>query len=510
MKYKSAINEKYSLQQYEGKIRDLVISDIEQLNKIAIPICLSVYKYGAFCVQRPLNFGNNNITLNYIVYERDYSSDAEVLSTARRVLDHYVQVGPSSVNGYTQHGNIVLYIPVSLDTAPFTVKSLNAKADEDVYENVCDTYVTYRSSIIKSNSNSTIDVSSYKANNQNAIKLFLSELQVTSSVRQSLSIRTSSIIQILNHELTHIIDDEIDVSRINRFPADAADKVSFMSIENQQDMNDATDILYSLWSYTEFNAFTQTYGNPDIVKRNTKDNTLSSRVSSKIIGRNLGIDDHQSLDDYINTTQDKLGKVASNSDDSFWISLRDIVSDGIRDASKKSRISKMTPSKFKKYFIETTLTLINKFKEKTIKNVASQNEHDNDIKRMAIEIKKSCSTYIENGCDSENGISLRMKFNFYFKEYDQSYPVMMDFTTSPIKRLYKNNDDIISSRTLVKLRIPQLQILMTTSVKDMFGGSSNSYSLLYKELMSKQRISYLERMYFNLSDDIESYLNETV
>ena len=282
----SPIYEKYSLQQYEGKIKDLVIGDIEQLNKIAILVCLNVFKYSVFCVQRPLKFGNVSVTLNYIVYDRDYADDSEITSAASRVLDHRVQLGPGVVEGYAYHNDIVLYMPISLDTAPFTSRVLNTEASDDLYDDISDEYLSYSDYVIKTDSTSVLNTASYKSAHKDAIDAFLDELQADSA-KQTLSIRTASVIQSLKHELTHILDDDTSVRDLNHFSVDAADNIFRVSIEDRPDMEEAMDILYSLWCYTEFNAFTQTYGKQSSSKRSTTDLVdpkYIEKVSSSIIG----------------------------------------------------------------------------------------------------------------------------------------------------------------------------------------------------------------------------------
>lgn len=498
------IYEKYSLQKYESKIVNLVAGDMNQLNSIAILVCLCIYRFNSFCVQRTIKLDDTNITLSYVLYDSDYDT-SKVASSASKVLDSPAQVGPDQAEGYTYDDTVLIYVPISLEDTPFTSKKLNSYITDEVCTKVSNKFLSSKDYIIKeTNSNSIIDVTSFKLAHKDAIEAILNVLPSDSKPVQSLFIRVEKVIQSAKHELTHVLDGLSGIRGLNHFSSLPVN-LTKISKHDRLDLEEAIELLYSLWSYTEFSAFTQTYGKQSSKANGIVDQDSIKKLSSKIIGRPIGKKETQTLDDYISELHTKLANVSSNSNNNFWSTIQDIVINGSSEQSHKDRISSMSEDKFKKYFIYTTLKLIDKFKEKTIKNIASQSEYESDINRIAVLIKNECE---RNNDAKESSLSLKLKFNYYFSEFDQSYQVKLQFVTGNLKN---KEDSTISNNTNVTLNIQSMNLLITQTVDSMFG-STNSYTELYRELKrpSGFRKTYLDKLCYNLANDIKLYLDNNI
>ena len=101
MKY---VNEKYSLQEYEGKIRDAVLDEIKELNKIAPIVRLFLHKYSYFITTRVISDRDLNCSITLIYYDRN-----SVKITNDNTISKFI--GPDVADGITSNNNAYVYIP---------------------------------------------------------------------------------------------------------------------------------------------------------------------------------------------------------------------------------------------------------------------------------------------------------------------------------------------------------------------------------------------------------------
>ena len=206
MKY---TNEKYSLQEYEGKIRDTVLDEIKELNKIAPIVCLFLHKYSYFITTRVISDRELNCSITLIYYDRD-----SVKVDSNKISNF---IGPDVADGLTARDNVYTYIPISLEDAPFSNKRLNALFDE-----VCDEYTDDLKRM-----DGWLHVNNYESLSQEANRLkqkysyivddILDEITDSrTSIKKTMNVDSVFAIKTLFHELTHVIDQR-NAAKVNHF-----------------------------------------------------------------------------------------------------------------------------------------------------------------------------------------------------------------------------------------------------------------------------------------------------
>ena len=455
------------MQEYEGKIRDAVLDEIKELNKIAPIVCLFLHKYSYFITTRVISDRDLNCSITLIYYDRDsVKVDSDKISNF---------IGPDVADGLTARDNVYTYIPISLEDAPFSNKRLNALFDE-----VCDEYADDLKRM-----DGWLHVNNYESLSQEANKLkqkygyiiddILDEITDSrTSIKKTMNIDSVFALKTLFHELTHVMDKST-ASKVNHFTGIGINDVDKYGLEL------ALNILYMLWSKTEFNAFTQTFGRDIDNQRDVVKSNYINKVSVKYLSRTLSDSSVITFD--------------------FWEVIKKIAAKGSNESSTAERFNKMTPLRFRNYFIRTSVKLIEKLKEHVVKNIASQNSYDRDISNIASEIKDACSQY-----NTDDFFDVSFSFNCYFKKPQVSRKVYINLETPDVGL----DDHSISNNSIIHITVTELNIGWDLTPHQLFGKDTNSYSELYKEIMTKRRKTKLDRLYINLAEDLNSALNKLV
>ena len=483
MKY---TNEKYSLQEYEGKIRDAVLDEIKELNKIAPIVCLFLHKYSYFITTRVISDRDLNCNITLIYYDRD-----SVKVDSNKISNF---IGPDVADGLTARDNVYTYIPISLEDSPFSNKRLNALFDE-----VCDEYTDDLKRM-----DGWLHVNNYESLSQEANKLkqkygyivddILDEITDSrTSIKKTMNVDSVFAIKTLFHELTHVMDQR-DAAKVNHFTGIGINDVDKYGLEL------ALNILYMLWSKTEFNAFTQTFGRDINKQRDVVKSNYINKVSMQYLSRTLSDGGVITFDEFINEIRESLDELSdSYYDDEFWEVVKNIAARGSNESSTAERFNKMTPLRFRNYFIRTSAKLIEKLKEHVVKNIASQNSYDRDISNIASEIKDACSQY-----DASDFFDISFSFNCYFKKPQVSRKVYINLETPDVGL----DDYSISNNSIIHITVTELNRGWDLTPRQLFGKDTNSYSELYKEIVTKRRKTKLDRLYINLAEDLNSALNK--
>lgn len=486
MKY---IIEKYSLQEYEGKIRDAVLDEIKELNKIAPIVCLFLYKYSYFITTRVIYDRDLNCSITLIYYDRD-----SVKNTNDSTISKFI--GPDVADGITSNNNAYVYIPISFRDAPFNNKHLNILFDE-----ACDDYTDDLKRM-----DGWLRVNNYESLRQEANKLkqkysyivddILDEITDSrTSIKKTMNVDSVFALKTLFHELTHVMDKST-ASKVNHFTGIGINDVDKYGLEL------ALNILYMLWSKTEFNAFTQTFGRDIDKQRDVVKSNYINKVSVKYLSRTLSDGGVITFDEFINEIYESLDELSdSNYGDEFWEVVKTIAAKGSNDSSTAERFNKMTPLRFRNYFIRTSFKLIEKLKEHAVKNIASQNSYDRDISNIASEIKDACSKY-----NTGDFFDVSFSFNCYFKKPQVSRKVYINLETPDVGL----NDYSISNNSIIHITVTELNRGWDLTPRQLFGKDTNSYSELYREIITKRRKTKLDRLYINLAEDLNSALNRLV
>ena len=485
MKY---INEKYSLQEYEGKIRDAVLDEIKELNKIAPIVCLFLHKYSYFITTRVISDRDLNCSITLIYYDID-----SVKVDSNKISNF---IGPDVADGITARDNAYVYIPISFTDAPFSNNRLNALFDE-----VCDEYTDDLKRM-----DGWLRVDNYESISKEANKLkqkysyivddILDEITDSHAyIKKTMGIDSVFALKTLFHELTHVIDQR-NASKVNHFTGIGINDVDKYGLEL------ALNILYMLWSKTEFNAFTQTFGRDIDKQRDVVKSNYINKVSVKYLSRTLSDSGVITFDKFVNEIYESLDELSdSYYDDEFWEVVKNIAAKGSNDSSTAERFNKMTPLRFRNYFIRTSVKLIEKLKEHAVKNIASQNSYDRDISNIAAEIKDACSKY-----DTGDFFDVSFSFNCYFKKPQVSRKVYINLETPDVGL----DDYSISNNSIIHITVTELNTGWDLTPRQLFGKDTNSYSELYKEITTKRRKTKLDRLYINLAEDLNSALNKLV
>ena len=486
MKY---IIEKYSLQEYEGKIRDAVLDEIKELNKIAPIVFLFLDKYSYFITARVISDRELNCSITLIYYDRN-----SVKSTNDNTISKFI--GPDVADGITSNNNAYVYIPISFTDAPFSNKRLNILFDE-----ACDDYTDDLKRM-----DGWLHVNNYESLSKEANKLkqrygyivddILDEITDSrTSIKKTMGIDSVFALKTLFHELTHVVDQH-NASKVNHFTGIGLNDVDKYGLEL------ALNILYMLWSKTEFNAFTQTFGRDINKQRDVVKSNYINKVSMRYLSRTCSDGGIVTFDEFISEVYESLDELSNSYyDDDFWEVIKMIAAKGSNESGTAERFNKMTPLRFRNYFIRTSFKLIEKLKERSVKNIASQNSYDRDISNIASEIKDACSKY-----DTDDFFDISFSFNCYFKKSQVSRKVYINLETPDVGL----DDYSISNNSIIHITVTELNIGWDLTPRQLFGKDTNSYSELYKEIVTKRRKTKLDRLYINLAEDLNSALNKLV
>ena len=521
--YRSLTNEKYALQQYEGRVSDTFISDIQEIQKIAPQLMLYLYKYITFIITRIFTLEDLRCVVRVIFYDK-VATDDEVINSISNVIRVAPSYGPSAVNGFASQNNIVIWVPADVDSGPFSNEKINEFISEYNKEQAIEYIDDNR--IVTAKNFSKLDLSQIKSSSKNkeALEILFQDVPDgrTAKATPYISLDWQLRLTVLKHELTHLLDSNnarnvnfystrsdnaITASKniANSFDVDASDFYN----ENKNNFKLLLNILYRLWSYTEFNAFTQSYGrannasygNPDTSKRSIELNKIIKTYSKSMFD-----DDTSSLNGLTAAFNKCINKI-SNCDLKFWSAAKEITLMGCNTESAANRIRKMSPSQFKTYFIDTSRKLVEKFKNKTFKNVNTRNIYQSDIASLAREIMSRCSILsIDKKRMSDNILTL--KFDFYFKKFDQTSPVTVTFTIPYITKSERNISSI-NSLSDVNVSAKYLKINRQFNALDFFGDEENNgFAEMILELYTKNRKTVMEELSLNFAEDLYKGLSE--
>ena len=299
----------------------------------------------------------------------------------------------------------------------------------------------------------------------------------------------------LFHELTHVMDKST-ASKVNHFTGIGINDVDKYGLKL------ALNILYMLWSKTEFNAFTQTFGRDIDKQRDVVKSNYINKVSMKYLSRTLSDSGVITFDEFVNEIYESLDELSdSYYNEEFWYVVKTIAAKGSNESSTAERFNKITPLWFRNYFIRTSTKLIEKLKEQIVKNIASQNSYDRDISNIASEIKDACSKY-----DTDDFFDVSFSFNCYFKKSQVSRKVYINLETPDVCL----DDYSISNNSIIHITVTELNRWWDLTPRKLFGKDTNSYSELYKEIITKRRKTKLDMLYINLAEDLNSALNRLV
>lgn len=483
--------EKYILQDYDRVITDTFINDCTELDNNALNVFLCLYKYSFFCIKRKLTLNDINGNITFIYYDSN-ADDSDIVNNVKRIGIN-LDVAPSRVHGYTDDGEIVIFIKVNTDNAPFSDNALNNEIDYDMCDEVSESILDKCNYIIVNNFNS-LDLTKCINGTSTAVKELLSMLPVKCKrAKKTLNISYIKPLSTLKHELTHLFDTggALDVNHYYSSIKGVEDYYRRANFTCKIGLELANTILYKLWTFTEFNAFTQTYGMQKLLKR--KNDLYSDNIDPNML-ENPG---EYTLQEYVDNVYSIVEKLESSDyDEDFWNAVKKIAIDGA-DKNKKEIYSNMSATKFKNYFLNTTIKLANKFKDKAIKNVYSRNERNKDIVRIANIIKNACNN---TDINSKN-IILRFRFNYYFASTSSASNVEITFISNNIKRL---SDNEINKSTMMYIKSREENIDLQLKPDEFFNNVNNSFCRLFRELKSG---SVSDNTCKDLADDLMRELN---
>ena len=308
---------------------------------------------------RYINDRDLNCSLVLIYYNRDSGKPSK-----NNIDNNFI--GPDMVDGAATDNRVFVYVPVSLNTAPFEIESLNEYCHNDIYRGCTRNLKLFDCMIDVKNYNSISsgikDIrNKYYANIESFIDSLPDECR---HAKKTINVNTNYILKTVKHEFTHILDRNT-ASKVNYFNGIGIDDADLNGLDL------ALNILYMLWSRTEFNAFLQTFGKDMDMPREIVSSKYINKVSLKYLSRPCSSGGNIGLNEALENLNEDLNELSSNKYDSeFWSTIQNIVING---TVNNERYENMSPMKFRNYFIKTTKKLIEKFKDKLVKNIASKN-----------------------------------------------------------------------------------------------------------------------------------------
>ena len=486
------INEKFALQEYEGRIKDIILDDVTELNKISDLICMFLLKYHLFILSRNVGYKDLQCNISLIFYNENDGKDSVVKSSNKSNLN--LQYGPDEVEGIAAGENISLYVPIKVgETAPYLSNSASREYVKSIENDKSLLNGLKRNDLwIKANDFESISESIKSLKNKYADKL------TKNKGIKDLGINKAYIIQTLKHELTHILDDKNGSKDVNRFGAinsEVRDGVNKYALEA------AANILYMLWSRTEFNAFTQTFSDGNSNKRELIRKDRIEKVLSKYLSRPLRSGGYETIDHALNEIRDDLDWLENEfgNDSLLWETIKDMCISGSYESNVKERFEKMSWQQFKSYFIRTTEKLMKKLKDKAIKNSATQADYNRDIINLASDIKDS----LENSeVDENNVVSFKFNYTQFFRKLNEPHKVYID-----VEAVNSNNDMAIAVNSMLRIVIADLNKKYEESARELFGSNYDSFTNLVKEIAGKKRKSYINKFCLEFAEDLYSTLN---
>lgn len=496
----TSTNEKFSLQEYEGRIRDIIFDDVSDLNKISTLVCVFLLKYHLFILSRDIIYKDLKCNISLILYNENDGKDNVVKSSNKSNLN--IQYGPDEVEGIAAGNNISLYVPINVgETAPYISTSLNRNFIDFIKSNKGLLNGLKRNDCwIKALNFESIDDSvKYLKDKYNEKILELKQIEKpNSNIRKDLGINKAYILQTLKHELTHILDNKNGSKDVNRF---SAINSTVRDGVNKYALEAAANILYMLWSRTEFNAFTQTFSDSSGNKRELVRKDRIEKVLSKYLSRPLKSGGYETIDHALNETRNDLDWLENEfgNDPLLWEAIKDICIAGSYESSVKERFEKLNWRQFKNYFIRTTEKLMKKLKDKTIKNSASQADYNRDIINLASDIRDS----VENSnIDENNVVSFRFNYIQFFRKLNEPHKVYVE-----VEAVSSNNDMAIAVNSMLRIVIADLNKKYEESARNLFGSNYESFTNLIKEVAGKNRKSYINKFCLEFAEDLYSVLN---
>ena len=527
------VDEKFALQEIDGKIEDIFYQDMNDLNKLAYPMLFCLEKYGCMVLTRIISFEKPthfSTYINYIFFDKAHQS---ALSNAEIILKSTFKNVPS-LNKYNPNNNVAgfanshvigIFIPINPNYLPFGLLTsmyedgnrLNDNQAKQIKKEIADKYV-----------GDLIDYCQIRAyedksiNTKEVLDKFKEPTEELNSYYSPKTLKQKKEIPVyqgekrkhlitLKHEITHVYDEYTGAASVNHFSfvEDPSNVSSYENIDKSK-LGLAINILYTLWSRTEFNAYTQSFGKQGIGLKDSGRNLKSmirEPVRNLSIGRPTGSNTYVPISDYSKNLSSDIATLENYNDLDFWKVVKEITVKGNNDNSTKNRISKMTDKEFKTYFIKTSNKLLEKFKDKTIKNSTQQALYNKDSQILARKIRVAIDENIAKHNYNKNApFEFSMSFLYYFVKESSDYPVnfsMLIDTDTYLKNMGQFSDianvDIQCKKLNKSIRLSSYVLI-----------DLESFYNLYQELVTKQRKSYLDKIAIELSDDIRYILDKKV
>lgn len=491
--------EKFSLQEYEGQIRDIIFEDVAELNKISALVCMFLLKHHLFILSRNIVYKDLKSSITLMFYNEEDGKDSVIKASKKNDLN--LQYGPDEVEGMASGENISLYVPIKVgERAPYISGTLNREFVDSIKSErrilnglkIDDCFIRVRdfesiNEIVKS----------LKSKYNDKI------VEVEEGGRKDLGINKAYILQTLKHELTHVLDNKNNTKEINHFGSGSIDPYLDYDEIDKDALSVAVNILYMLWSRTEFNAFTQTFSDSNSNKRDLIRKDRLERISSKYLSRPLRSGRYENIDYTLNELKEDLNWLESEfgNDNILWEAIRDICIDGSYESSIKERFEKMNWERFKNYFIHTTNKLMKKFRDKVVKNTAAQVDYNRDITNLASDIRDS----VENSDIDNNGVvSFEFNYTQFFRKLNEPHKVYVEVEAVSSD----GNDTAIAANSMIYITIADLNVTLDRSARELFGSEYDSFVNLIKEIAGKNRKSYINKFCLAFAEDLYNVLNK--
>ena len=317
-----------------------------------------------------------------------------------------------------------------------------------------------------------------------------------------MGINKSYILQTLKHELTHVLDNQNNTKDVNHFGSGSIDPFLDYDEIDKGALEIAVNILYMLWSRTEFNAFTQTFSDSSSGKREILRKDRLERISNKYLSRPLKGGGFENIDHALHELNEDLDWLESNysNDNILWEAIRDICIEGSFESNVKERFEKMNWERFKNYFMATSKKLMSKLKNKTIKNVAAQKDYDRDVTNLASDIRDSVE---EAEIDDNDVVSFSFDYTMFFRKLGEPHKVYVD-----VEAVSSGNPMAIALNSVVRLYIADVNVTINKNAKELFSNHYDSLVELIKEISGKKRKSTINKLCLSFAEDIYNVLNK--
>ena len=496
---KYSFNEKFALQEYEGQIRDIIFDDVAELNKISTLVCMFLLKHHLFILSRNIIYKDLKSSITLMFYNEEDGKDSVVKASKKNDLN--LQYGPDEVEGMASGENISLYVPIKVgERAPYISGTLNREfVDSIKNERRILNGLKIDDCFIRVNNFENINEIVKSLKNKYNDKI----IEIEEKGRKDLGINKAYILQTLKHELTHVLDNKNNTKNVNHFGSGSIDHYLDYDEINKDGLSVAVNILYMLWSRTEFNAFTQTFSDSNSNKREIIRKDRLERISSKYLSRPLRSGGYENIDYTLNELKEDLNWLESEfgNDNILWEAIRDICIDGSYESSIKEKFEKMNWERFKNYFIHTTNKLMKKFRDKVVKNTAAQADYNRDITNLASDIRDS----VENSnIDDNDVVSFEFNYTQFFRKLNEPHKVYVE-----IEAIYSDGDDMaIASNSMIYITIADLNVTLDRSARELFGSDYDSFVNLIKEIAGKNRKSYINKFCLAFAEDLYNILNK--